>query len=281
MQTRLIPYTLSMFLFAMASTQSVAADETSDTYPILSNRFFVSAGVFLPDKNFKLNVRGSADASGRTIDFDEAFKTDTSESTGAAELRWRFGEKWQLQGQVWKVSDGGRSVLEKDVQWKDFILEAGSNASASFGIDVARVFMGRKFYSSDKSEFGAGFGFHWLELSASISGQIRTNLGDTEAYADSVSASAPLPNLGAWYIHALSPRWALTAHVDWLSASFDEYSGSILNTQLGVNWAFSKHFGAKATWNFFKLDVDVDKTGWIGEAEISQNGPFLSLYATW
>lgn len=281
MTTRLALLILATLLASQLTSQAVLADEGNDTHPVLSNRFFISGGVFLPDKNFKISARGSAEELGRTIDFNEVFKVDDSETTGALDFRWRFGEKWQLQGQYWKVSDGGSTVLERDLEWKDIILEAGTGASAGVGIDVARIFLGREFFPGDRSEFGLGLGLHWLKLSAFVSGQILTNIGDAKFYSDNVSASAPLPNLGAWYVYALSRRWALTAHFDWLSASYDVYSGSIVNAQLGVNWAVTKHFGAKATWNYFKLNADVDKRDWYGKAEIAQNGPFLSLYVTW
>lgn len=281
MTYRLTKLLLSILIVSLVGAPTALAEEGDESHPLLSNRFFISAGAFLPDKNFKITARGSAEGLGRTIDFDEVFKVDDSETTGAAEFRWRFGKKWQLQGQYWKVSDSGSTVLDRDVEWKDVILEAGTGASAGVGIDVARIFLGRKFNTGDRSELGLGLGIHWLELSAFVSGQILSNIGDIELYDDKVSASAPLPNLGAWYVQALSPKWALTAHFDWLSVNYDVYSGSIVNAQAGVNWSITQHFGAKATWNYFKLNADVDKRGWYGKAEVAQNGPFISLYATW
>ena len=94
-------------------------------------------------------------------------------------------------------------------------------------------------------------------------------------------AGAPLPNIGAWYTWSWSPKWALLTRVDWLSLSFDEYSGSLLNTSVGVNWAISNHFGLSASWNYFSLDVDVDNSDWRGAAKITQNGPLIALTATW
>ena len=90
-----------------------------------------------------------------------------------------------------------------------------------------------------------------------------------------------MPNIGAWYFYSWSPKWAFISRVDWLSASFEEYSGSLWNASVGVDWALFKHLGVRATWNYFKFDVDVDKGDWNGSAEISQNGPFIALTAHW
>lgn len=248
-------------------------------HPILTDTFEIDVGVFFPDKNFKLGANGESE--NLEIDFNEVFKIDNSETTGAMSFIWRFGEKWSLQGQYWTVSDNGRAILEEDQEWQDVIFQAGTYAGAGAGIDVARVFFGRRFHSGPRHEFGAGAGFHWLELDAYVEGRILTSVGNSELYRSSVSAGAPLPNIGAWYYYSWSPRWALVSRLDWLSASFDEYSGSLWNAAVGVDWAIFKHFGLRATWNYFKLDVDVDKSDWSGSAEISQNGPFIAVTAHW
>jgi hypothetical protein len=149
------------------------------------------------------------------------------------------------------------------------------------GLTVARVFFGRKFSSGPQHEFGAGAGFHWLEIDAYLEGQILTSEGDLERRRESVEYDFPLPNIGAWYTYSWSPKWALLARLDWLSASVGDYSGSLWNAKVGLNWAFVEHFGVTAAWNFFKLEGDVDKSDWRGKVESEQHGPFIALSATW
>ena len=215
------------------------------------------------------------------IEFDEIFKVDNNETTPAAHLHWRFGEKWSVQAQYWRVSDRGASILEEDVEWEDVVFESGSNVAGGVELDVARLFFGRRFSTSENHEFGLGLGVHWLEISAFIQGEILTSVGNSEFYRGSVSADAPLPNIGAWYTYAWSPRWAFVSRLDWLSASIGDYSGGLWNAQAGVNWAVSDHIGIFGAWTYFGLDIDVDKSDWRGSAEISQNGPFLGLTASW
>lgn len=270
---------LLLTLFIAAAPGLVRAQVADDYHPILTNTFQVSAGAFIPDKSFEIRVDGSV--PGESIDFDEVFKTGDSETTGGIDFKWRFGEKWSLQGQYWRVSDSGSSTLEEDVKWQDVTFLRGTQVGAGADFDVARVFFGRRFGSGPQHEWGLGAGLHWLEISAYAEGQILTDMGDSEFYRGSVSAGAPLPNIGAWYTWSWSPRWALLTRVDWLSVSFDEFSGSLLNTSVGVNWAFSTHFGLSAFWNYFSLDVDVDNSDWRGAAKIAQNGPLIALTATW
>lgn len=258
---------------------SLQAQDVDGVHPILTDTYAIDFGVFFPDKNFKLGASGKSD--NLEIDFNEVFKIDESETTGAMTFSWGFGEKWSLQGQYWTVSDNGSAVLDDDYAWRDVVFLEGTYAAAGAAIDVARVFVGREFHTGPRDEFGAGLGFHWLEIDAYIEGQILTDVDSTELYRSSVSAGAPLPNIGAWYYHSWSPKWAFISRLDWFSASFDQYSGSLWNASVGVDWAPFRHFGLRATWNYFKLDVDVEETSWNGSAEISQNGPFIALTAHW
>ena len=264
-------------LLLLAAQSAQAQDEP--IHPLLKNRFTLTGGAFIPEKEFEFRINGID--RGDNIDFDDAFKIKKTESTGALDFRWRFGEKWSVFGQYWSVSDTGKATLEEDLEWRDVVFQEGTFAEGNVGIDVARVIFGRLFSTSPRHELGLGAGLHWLELSAGISGQILTNVGDTELYGDSVAAGAPLPNIAGWYTYAFSPQWALTSRLDWFSASFDEYSGSLWNAGVGVEWSIFQNFGIGASYNFFELDVDVKNDNWKGSAKITQHGPFLSVTATW
>ena len=263
----------------LLSSTALRAQEAENVHPLLGDRFYVAAAAFFPQKEFKVAVDGSI--PGEEIDFGDAFKLKESETTGAFNFQWRFGEKWSVSGQYWGLSDSKSAVLEEDIHWEDVVLEEGTYAKASTKFSVTRVFFGRRFSASDMHEFGLGAGLHWLEVGASIEGQALSNVGDTEVYRGSVSAGAPLPNIGGWYTYAFNSKWAFTSRLDWLSASVGEYSGSLWNAGVGLHWAIFDHFGAAASYNYFKLDVDVDKSDWHGGFETSQYGPSIQLSAYW
>jgi hypothetical protein len=253
--------------------------QSGEDHPLLVDKYLLTAGMFFPDKDLEVKINGTN--PGDLIDFDERFKTGSSESTGSFNFRWRFGEKWELQGQYWTTSDSGSAVLEEDIRWEDAVLETGSFVGAGAGIDIARLFFGRKFSSGPNHEFGIGLGVHWLQLEAYVEGQALTNLGDTEFYRGAAQADLPLPNIGAWYTYAWSPKWALISRVDWLSASVGDYSGGLWNAAVGVNWAIFRNFGITASYNYFELDGDVKEDSWRGSVTVSQTGPFLALTASW
>ena len=120
-----------------------------------------------------------------------------------------------------------------------------------------------------------------MEIGLGLSGQARLDDNTTEFVSRRATASAPLPNIGAWYRYSPNNRWVFSARVDWLEASVGEYRGRIINATGGVNYAFNDHFGLGAKYQYFSLGGSVNKTNWRGDLNVAYSGPFLHLSAYW
>jgi len=266
-------------LLVLASAP-LTAQEMPARHPLLEDRFVASAGMFIFDRDIKLSVNGTLNVQ-TDFDFAESTKLSQSDSRFSATLRWRFGDKWSVAAQYFDSSDGVQATLTEDIAWRDVVFREGTFVGAGIDITVARLFFGRTFSSGPQHEFGLGVGTHWLEIGAYIEGEALINDASTGLYRDSVDAAAPLPNLGGWYTYAFTPKWAFDSRVDWLSVSFDEYSGSLWNASAGVQYQAFEHLGIDLSYQYFSIDVDVDSSDWNGGVELTFNGPYLSLTANW
>ncbi len=76
-------------------------------------------------------------------------------------------------------------------------------------------------------------------------------------------------------------EFGLGAGFHWLDASVGDYSGGIINSSVGVNFQLLKHLGLGLSYQYFRLNVDVDSDDWNGAAELNYRGPFLSLTTNW
>ena len=122
---------------------------------------------------------------------------------------------------------------------------------------------------------------HWLEFGVFIEGDIIISGGGNPFRSESVSADAPLPNLGAWYMYSISPNWAVKARVDWLDVDVGDYGGQLINASLGVNYQMFEHFGLGLSYNLFDLDVTISKSDWQGRAKLTYEGLFANLSFYW
>jgi hypothetical protein len=126
-----------------------------------------------------------------------------------------------------------------------------------------------------------GLGIHWLEISASIEGNAVVNGVPAGFRRESVSAKAPLPNIGAWYTYSISPKWAFRARLDWLSAKVGEYDGTLINAAAGLNYQIFEHAGFGLSYNLFDLDLNINKRGWHGNVNTSYEGAFVHMSFYW
>jgi hypothetical protein len=256
------------------------AQDSPARHPLLEDDWLASAGLFFFDRDIELSINGQS-TDNLKFDFDERTQLSQSDSRFSGNLRWRFGEKWSVAVQYFDSSDSTRAELTEDIVWKDFVFKQGTFATAGIDITVARLFFGRKFSTGPRHEFGLGAGLHWLEIAPFIEAELLVNDQSSGVYRDSVSASAPLPNIGAWYTYAFDSKWLVETRLDWLSASFEEYSGSLWNAAAGIQYQAFRHLGFGLQYQFFSLDVDIDKDDWRGGAELRFNGPFLSATVNW
>jgi len=253
----------------------------SDVHPFMKDGFIVQAGAFLPRLSLDLSVDGELTGERPPLDFEGAVGTKRDDEIFAAELVWRFGEKWSLRGQYFSGGRTATKVLEEDVEWGDAIFEQGSMVSAGTNLDITRIFFARDFSKSPNHEFGLGLGLHRMGFDAFLSGDLTVNgelfIGETRA----VSAVAPLPNIGGWYAYSPSEKWVFDVRLDWLDATIGEYSGALINVSGGANYQLFKHVGVGLKYQQFSLKFDVDKSDWNGSLKLAYTGFYFYLSGNW
>ncbi len=269
-------YICAFFLMAI-STSSVSAQESDSSrkyHPFLSDNFHIGVGVYRPTKKDKIGADlGLSPGSGASLEDSE------SQSTGMFDFRWRYTKNWHFQTTYWNTDSESRKTLTADFEFGGETFQAGSFVGTGVDTSIARLFWGRSFFRKPNHDWGVGLGLHWMEIDVFVEGQIDTGGGSTGFRRESASAVAPLPNLGIWYNYSWSPNWVLLTRFDWLEITIDEFSGSMYDVSVGVNYQMSDHFGMGLAINGFRLDVEINSTDWRGKLVTEQYGPRLN--ATW
>ena len=273
---------LIILTIMLASLSSTGFAQDSDFHPSLSDNFVFSVGAFRSDNSFKL-AAGNTEIGNGDIDFGDSVGVDKSNTIANVQLRWKFGRerKWSIWGQYFSNNSTGDATLEEDVDWQDIIFREGTFVEGGVKIEVIRAFVGRSFVKNEQHDFGIGAGIHNLDLSAFIGGEILVDDVSTGYQEAEASGSQILPNIGAWYGFSPASRWLLHARVDWISANIGDYDGTLWNTNVGVNFQAWRHVGFDLSYQYFNLNLKVDKTDWNGGVDMTYSGPVLSVTANW
>ena len=262
-------------MWCLVAPQLSVAEETDELHPYLDSGFSLDLGIFYPDRKLDLGVNGTIDGIKDEIHFDEGVRLDSADNTFSAELAWRYRDRWSIVGQYFKSTDTARVVLEEDVEWGDLVFGAGSNVAVGSQFSLTRIFFARQLNTSNSHDVSIGGGIHWLHFGAFIEGEVLIN-GTPSSTRRSVSAEAPLPNIGVWYKYSITPRWAFRTRLDLFSASIGDYDGSLINVGLGVNYQAFEHFGIGLNYNYVELDVKINKSDWRGNIQTTYDGVYVN-----
>ena len=257
-----------------------SAKQFGPAHPHIDGKYSVDVGVYFPEREFKVAVNGQVPDVDREIDFEQNLGISSSDETMAINFGWRFRDNWLLSTQYFSSDNTSTAILSEDVEWADDVFIQGSSVLAGQEFSIIRAFVAYEFRNDGNQVFGIGGGLHRLEIGASIAGDIITPTGNVTGVR-AVDADGILPNIGAWYIYSLTERLALSARLDWIGASIDEYDGRLVNASVGANYQFFEHFGVGLSYNHLELDFGITKSDWRGTATTTYEGAFIHLSAYW
>jgi len=271
---------ISTFFLVSVSAGVASAQESGSSgkyHPFLSDNINIGLGVYRPSQKRRIGADPNDGGSP-----GESLEASDSQSTGLLNFRWRFTKNWSFQGTYWNTDAESEKTLTEDFEFEDQVFQAGSFVRSGIDTSITRLLWGRSFFRKPNTDWGVGLGLHSLNIDAFVEGQILAIPGPgLEFRRENASASVPLPNLGIWYMYSWSPKWVVTTRLDWLDVTFEEFSGSMYDLSVGVNYQMSDHFGIGLAVNAFRLDVQVDSTDWRGGLLQEQIGPRLNLTWNW
>lgn len=270
-------FSLLLFVFAGFISNNLFSQE-EEKHPLLTDKFYLEAGVFFPDKNIKLGADASSPDD--EIDFDGTFDLNDNQATAFANFEWRWNKKWRLTVETFAVNNAARATLDSTIVFDNVTFEKGTFVRGGVDFALYRVFVGRLISSGQKHSLGAGLGIHALNVGAFIEGEIKSDNPDLDGEFQKrrVSALIPLPNIGAWYHWAPNHKWAFIARVDWFGISIDQYSGGLWNFAPGVRYQIIKNLGLGLDYRGLLLNAKVDGDNWKGKFDMGFSGPTITVH---
>ena len=156
-------------------------------------------------------------------------------------------------------------------------LPMAKRALAEVQVDTYIADVLYKVYASDRAEILVGAGVHILDISAEIETRVFVEDQDRTSQRGGSDLLAPLPNLRLQGFYALTPKWALSATLGWLSITYDEYDGNFSYVHARTTYNFTDHFGVSLGYQYVDLDFTRDRDRGETGIEASFDGPSVVL----
>ena len=232
--------------------------------------FGVYVGAFFPSVDTDIRVDPAGSDGGTSISLEGDLKFDSSDNVFRFGGFWRFAKRHRLFVDFYDIERSTRTQIQGDLIIDDDVFPVDTVLSAEFNTNIIPIYYEYSLIQSERTEIGIGLGVHWLDLEFAIAA---TN-SDLAEFAD---ASGPLPMLGASFDHFLSDQWVLTGSLYALSANVNDIDGDIISARIGVEYLFSDQFSAGLAYDYFDLDVELNKSDWDGQLGYQYDGAALRL----
>lgn len=268
--TRAVAMVMAGGLLSLA--RSAAAEEGNERipdHPILSDAWYLSAGVLWAESNVTANLNSGAIGAGALIDFEDDMGLDESNLIGLFDARWHFTERWQLEVEYFKLDRDNEKQIQRVIDWGNLNIPIDGVAKGTFNIEDFRVSVGYSFFRTKDKEVGVGIGAHVAKLEAGLS---TLNFGSEFA-----SQTAPLPFITIYARMALTDRWLLSVRVDRLSLDTGDIDGKVFSSGFDVIYQPWQHFSIGLGFRDINFQVSSTSDDWRGKAQIQQSGPALFI----
>jgi len=251
----LITMVLASFMFAL----SVSADD-GDTASGPWEKFGVNLGVFVSALDSNVRIGSGV---GIDLDLEKLLGLDSDNSVFRVDALWRFSDNRRHRVDLSWFSfrrHGKRTVGEdftiEDPDGNEIIVNAGSEVSAFFNLDIYQAAYSYSFIQDDRADLAFQAGLYIMPIDVGIK---VTGLIDEEG---SQRFTAPLPVVGLRMDFLLTPQWYIRTGAQVFYAEYEQFKGSLVSVKSAVEYAPWKHFGVGLGFDTFALELEAEGEDW-------------------
>jgi len=257
---------LAILAVVPSSTQAAWNDEQEHESRILSNRWNVWLGGFLP--NFKTTVAlGSRGLLGSVIRLEDSLGLEEDLSTGKIGAFYRFSNKRAILFDYTILNREATNTLGTEITIgegeNEVTYAVGAEVDSFLDNNIFTVTYRHSFINNGKTEAGftAGLSAFMFDIGVKGTGSVDNGVDPPvvrEAEAGD-SLMIPVPAFGMYINHAFSKKWILRMSAGFLSLDISDFEGRYLMTSVTVDYIFTKHFGVGG--GFTRQDLDFSSRG--------------------
>lgn len=225
-------------------------------------------------------VFGVEGASSESINAEDLLGLDSNLTVFRAGAMYRPGKsrRHQLDFSYASYDRDGSATLTEDITIDGVTYPVGAEVETVFDFDLIRGTYSYAFWQSERVRLAFGLSVYVVPLRYEV--DIETTAGNT--VVDGADTTLPLPTLALRAEYRLINKLFLNASVDGMYLPLDDFKGSLVDLNVGLEYRPWKHFGAGLAYNFMGVSVegesdssDYPGADFVGEVDVRFSGLFL------
>lgn len=238
--------------------------------PATDDRFSVSLGAFITNRDTDTRLDSATLGTGTVIDFETDLGLESSDSVVRLDGHYRFSRKHRVNFSVFDLSRDSSKAIQRDIQFGDEIFAIDTAVNANFDLAIYKLAYTYSFMQRGNGYAGVTLGAYVADSKVSLGEQ---NLGQAEIR----EITAPLPVFGLRGEYDFSDRLTLSASGEFFAIEFDNVDGSLIDLYLGIDYQIIEHLALGLGFNSVNIDVDATKSDFGGSLDWRYDGALVFL----
>jgi len=263
---------------AAQAGDSVPVKKMKPEPPWWVERFGVSAGLFVPISNTRVEVGNKDGTFGTAIDLEDDLGFNQSTIAFLGGLEWRASRRSKFELNYFQLNRKSTHTLEKDIEFKDTTYHTNTSLGVTTKGAIFQFSYSYAIFLNPRYEAGVAGGVHIVGSKFGMS--LASTVAGTINKETDFDFTAPLPDLGIWGGYAINKRWAVKGAFNYLALTIGDYRGRVLSYNAGVMYGILKNLNASLVYAGLNIKVDVTKDHFNGDFKWGYNGPALTANYT-
>jgi len=221
----------------------------------LSDRLMIRGGwAYLFGATANVSKGGPLLGVGTNVDFTNTLGGNSSTDAFRLDGLYRFNDRHAIGLSWYRAGLHGDKTLNQQIQIEDQIIGANATTQTSLTFDIWRLLYNYSFYHNDQVELGISPGLYVMKIKFNLAAQgaISINGGAPVAGSSTViteQVTLPLPSVGVIANYNITPKLQFQSRFDFFYLTVNQYSGSMFETYLGLEYRLLKHFSMGAAYD--------------------------------
>ncbi|MEH6556313.1 MAG: outer membrane beta-barrel protein [Oceanicoccus sp.] len=241
-------HAMGILSLAFAITQAQA----QSYHPQMGVTHTFTLGSFYQDADG--SVRSAANGQpGKAIDLGDLGVTDDY-SSWLLDYSYRPNENWRFSAGAYTFHGDGTRTMSSDIDFGGVEFPVGSRVDTDLEVNTYMADAMYRVYGSERAEIFIGGGFHVLDVTIDLSRDKSIGENTSSRSRSIEDLTAPLPNLRMQAFYALSPKWAVSGTVGWLSLEYGDSEGAFHYVRARTSYRLTERFDIGLGYQY--IDVD-------------------------
>jgi hypothetical protein len=221
-----------VFVSVLLSCPALAAEEKKSDMPW--EKAYLSLGVYLATLDSEFRLGADNIGVGVGIDVEDFLGLDTTNSAFRIDAGYRFGssQRHKMEFNWFRFHREAEKTLTEDVTLPEELggetILAGVTVSSIFNFDILALRYKYSLFFDERADLNVGVGLFVVPM--------EFGLGEKGKEKRSESVTAPLPVFSLGFDFAFTPKWVLKQNLSIFYLEFENFKGSILNTQFAIEY---------------------------------------------